>query len=683
MKSALSLAWVVSVAVGAQTLPNPSYRVEKLMGVGRPDGIAAAERILDGAYGVAEDAVGNVYVSESNAGLIHRVRPDGMMERFAGTGTLGLGGSGRAALQTNLTHPTILLMDKDGGLLFYEAENCRIRKVLIDGTIADVAGTGRCGGSMGSGTRVRKALDSDLTEVGGMAVDSLGRLVFSQPAAHVVRRVESDGYIRTMAGTGTAGTAGDDAAATSATLNGPRGLASDADGNIYIADSINCRVRKVSTAGVISAVMGAALCATSAASFSGPATTRLEQVYALAYDGVTHSLYATMPRVYRVVRLDMNASRVTPYFGNGTVGAGELAAPTAMAANEPSAIVASARLGLLVGAESSFQVFQVQNGAVRRFAGRWIDPARTAEAAEMPMLRPNGLFLTAAQALLVADTGAGFLLRHEASGAIAVLAGIPYPASFWKGDLGPAVNATLDRPRRVIQSAGGVIYMTDGARIRRIGIDGVINTLVSGLSGATGLALLSEEWLVFSETTGNRVSRYHVPTKKTTLIAGTGAAGYSGDGGNALEATLNSPGDVAYDSQGNILIADRGNRRIRRLLAKDGTIETIAGNGLPLSYSDITGKASLDSGFGSLSGLAVDADDNIYLSEGVRVDVISKNGRVRVLTGFLAEDDDGNRSYLDGAINGASGLAVDAAGRVYIAVQQDGKVLVATPRGGG
>lgn len=93
------------------------------MGVGRPDGVAAADRILDGAYGVAEDAAGNVYLAESNAGLIHKVRPDGIMERFAGTGTLGLGGSGRPALQTNLTHPTILLMDRDGGLLFYEAED--------------------------------------------------------------------------------------------------------------------------------------------------------------------------------------------------------------------------------------------------------------------------------------------------------------------------------------------------------------------------------------------------------------------------------------------------------------------------------------------------------------------------------------------------------------------------------
>ena len=100
-----------------------------------------------------------------------------------------------------------------------------------------------------------------------------------------------------------------------------------------------------------------------------------------------------------------------------------------------------------------------------------------------------------------------------------------------------------------------------------------------------------------------------------------------------------------------------------------------------MSYADISGQDARKTGLGSLSGLAVDESDNIYLSESVRVDVISKDGKIRILTGFVGEDDEGNRSYLEGPINGASGLAADSAGRVYIAVQQDGRVLMATPRG--
>ncbi len=589
MKIALNLTFLLGVAAAAQTLPNPSYVVEPLLGVGRSDGGLAAESILDGAYGLAEDLAGNVYISESNAGLIHRVNPTGVMERFAGTGTLGLGGSGRAALQTDLTRPTLLLVDKDGGLLFYEAENCRIRKVLADGTVGDIVGTGRCGGAMGSGTRVRKALDTDLTEVGGMALDSLGRLVFSLPAGHDIRRLDSDGYIRPIAGTGAAGSTGDDAAAALATLNGPRGLASDHGGNIYVADSLNCRVRKINTSGVISAVMGGASCAGTGATYVGNTSMRLEQVHAIAFDGVTNSIFVAMPRVFRVLRLDIGASKVAPFFGNGMMGAGELAGPTTTPANEPSAILASPRLGVLIAAESSYQVFQIIDGTLRRFAGNWIAPTQTTEGTAVPVLRPKGLFVTPAQSLLVTDGGAGYLLRGDTGGGVSVLAGIPYPASYWKGDLGPAENATLDRPERVIQTPAGVIYLTDGARIRRIGTDGRISTMVTGLKGASGLTLLSEGWLLYSETDGHQVSRLNLSTRKATVIAGTGAAGYSGDGGNALEATLNSPGDIAYDSQGNILIADRGHRRIRRLLETHGTIVTIPGSGSSLSYSATTG----------------------------------------------------------------------------------------------
>lgn len=87
----------------------------------------------------------------------------------------------------------------------------------------------------------------------------------------------------------------------------------------------------------------------------------------------------------------------------------------------------------------------------------------------------------------------------------------------------------------------------------------------------------------------------------------------------------------------------------------------------------------MQTGFGTLSGLAVDNQDNIYISEAVRVDKIAKDGTISVVTGFLSEADDGTRTYLHGPLNNAEQVAVDAEGRVYIAVRQDGRVVVATP----
>jgi sugar lactone lactonase YvrE len=669
---------IVCLAASTALAQNSAYTLQTLVGAGRQDRSVAADSVLDGAYGLAEDSAGNVYVSESNAGIIRRVSPDGTMDRFAGTGTLGNGASGRPALQTDLSRPTVLLADKDGGLLFYEAQYCRIRKVQTDGILADIAGTGNCNSMQQSGTRVRKALETVVTEVGGMALDNLGRLVFTQPGSHHIRRLDTDGYIRIIAGTGTAGATGDDAAATKATLNTPQGLASDSSGNLFVADSINCRIRKIDTAGVITAVLGATYCAATTANYTGNASTPLDRPVALAYDNSANTLYIAMPRVFRVLRYDMNIPRVSQFLGNGKMSAADLDTPLTSSVNEASGVLASLRYGVLVASDSSYQVFRVQSGTVSRFAGHWLRPSETTDALKIPMLRPRGLGLSSNGQLAITDTGAGFLLRRETDGTVSALAGIPYPAGFWKGDGGTAVEATLDQPNRVVQKSTGEIYMTDGARIRVVDNTGRLRTLIYGLSNPSGLIFDPLDRLIIADSGHNKIIRLDVGNLRNVVIAGTGVAGYSGDGGDALEARFNSPGDLAFDSKGNLLIADRGNHRIRRILT-DGTVETIAGNGLPLYYSDITGRGALQTGLGTLSGLTLDSQDNIYISEGVRVDKITKDGTVSVVTGFLSEADDGTRTYLHGPLNNAEQVAVDAEGRVYIAVRQDGRVVVATP----
>ena len=144
------LSFLLLAAVGNAQTVRESYTVRPLIGTGsRGDGGPAAKALLDGPYGLAEDGEGNVYISESNAGVIRRVRPDGVIERFAGTGRIANGAAEMPALETDLLHPTVLTVDLDGGLLFADPEACRIRKVLTDGTIRNLIGTGRCGGSDG------------------------------------------------------------------------------------------------------------------------------------------------------------------------------------------------------------------------------------------------------------------------------------------------------------------------------------------------------------------------------------------------------------------------------------------------------------------------------------------------------------------------------------------------------
>ncbi len=682
-RNLLLVAALTALTSVAQTLPNTAYTVQSVYGAGwKGDGGPAVDALLDGPSGMAEDSAGNIYISEQNAGIIRRVKPDGSIERFAGTGILGYGAAGQPALSTNLYSPTVLLLDNDGGLIFYEAQYCRIRKVQTDGTVKDIAGTGRCGTSLQgiSGSyRERKALETDIGSIGGMVVDNQGRLVFSESDRNVVRRVDTDGYVRVIVGTGDAGSTGDSHEATSATLNAPAGLAKDPAGNIYIADGFSCRVRRLDTAGDIWPFAGAGRCAVASDTYVGSSSTPLERVSSIAYDSVNRAMYIAMPRAYRVVRMDIDTARIGLFLGNGVLGSAEASQPLSLSLNAPSTVLVSASQGVLVSSQDSYQVYKVQSGVVSRFAGNWARPDLGPNCTSAKFMRPRGLFRVSDGSLLISDSGAGMLLRCSDPDSIAGVAGKSFPAGYTRGDGAAASDAVLDQPNRILQASDGRIYFSEATRIRVIDPNGVIRTLRSGLSNPGGLAFDSLARLVYAETGSHRVVQYDLNSNTATVIAGTGVAGWLGDGGVATSARLNSPTDIAYDSNGNLLIADRGNHRIRRLNT-DGTIETIAGSGLGLSYADITGLQAKKTGFGSMDGMVIGPDDRIYLSESVRVDVINKDGSVRVITGFLGEDDNGVSSYLDGPLNGADGLIVDASGKLLIAVRREGRIFSATPK---
>ena len=294
------LGCFLMLGAGAQT-----FEVRAVMGGGqRGDGGPAAEALLDGPWGLAEDADGNLYVAESNKGVIRRIRVDGTIERFAGTGLLRDGEEGRQALETDLIRPTALLATPDGGLLVADMGACRIRKVEATGVVMNIAGTGRCAGATGGfpglgggGGRDRLALETEVSSVGAMALDPEGLLVFSDVTGHRVRRIGADGYVRTIVGTGAAGFGGDDGAAISATLQAPDGLAYDGDGNLYIADGYNCRIRRVDVNTAVSTVAGTARCSASGVSFPLSGATKLNMgiLSGLAWDAEGRALVVAIP----------------------------------------------------------------------------------------------------------------------------------------------------------------------------------------------------------------------------------------------------------------------------------------------------------------------------------------------------------------------------------------------------
>jgi sugar lactone lactonase YvrE len=237
------------------------------------DGIPATTAQLDRPVGVAVDAAGNLFIAD---GLNFRVRrvdaATQVITTVAGTGTHGFGGDDGPAVDAQLGIPSAVAVDASGRLLIADGSNHRVRAVQ-DGTITTLAGTGTAGSGGDGGLATAAQLDSPE----GLAVDAAGNVFIADTGNHRVRRVRaSDRVITTLAGTGTAGFSGDDGPAVSAQLAAPTGLALDAGGALFVSDSFNNRVRAVDTddavtAAVLVSAPAASTAATSASfTFASP-----------------------------------------------------------------------------------------------------------------------------------------------------------------------------------------------------------------------------------------------------------------------------------------------------------------------------------------------------------------------------------------------------------------------------
>jgi sugar lactone lactonase YvrE len=244
--------------------------ITTVAGAGQPgfsgDGGKATDAQLNRPFSVVVDGVGNLFIAEVNNHRVRKVTPDGIITTYAGSGPVdildadrpsvdpqhgGFSGDHGPATGARLNFPTYLAVDSLGNLFISDCHNHRVRKVTPDGIITTVAGTGQPGFSGDSGPAIRAQLHHPL----GLALDAAGNLFVADPFNKRVRKVSPDGMITTVAGTGKSGFSGDGGKATDARL-GPGGVAVDSAGNLFVADSENYRVRKVSPEGIITTVAG-------------------------------------------------------------------------------------------------------------------------------------------------------------------------------------------------------------------------------------------------------------------------------------------------------------------------------------------------------------------------------------------------------------------------------------------
>ena len=265
----------------------------------------------------------------------------------------------------------------------------------------------------------------------------------------------------------------------------------------------------------------------------------------------------------------------------------------------------------------------------------------------------------------------------------------------FSGDGGPATSASFTSPRGVAVDSKGNIFIADrdNHRVRRVdGATGVITTVAgdgnaafagdgglattASLNVARSVALDRQDNILIADAQNSRIRRVDGATGVITTVAGNGSFGFSGDGGPATSAALNSPRGLDLDSQGNIFIADRANNRVRKVDASTGVISTVAGDGTPAFSGD--GGQATSASLNSFRGVGLDSQGNLFIAD-------TENHRIRrvdAATGVITTvAGDGNPAYSgDGgqatsaSLNSPRGVVVDIAGNLFIADRDNNRI---------
>ena len=544
-----------------------------------------------------EPASGDLLIADREQHLVRRVSAaTGILTRIAGSpSTAGGSGDGGSAASALLNGPTDAFPDATGGTLIADRLNHRVRRIDPLGNIDTVAGSGVAGYT---GDNV--PLGATLARLNSpscvlpIPLASGGGFFVCDEQNHVVRRVNAQGTITTVAGSGTAGFA--DGPATSGLLNQPVNLAFDASGNVLIAEMGNQRIRRLNLASsTLSTVAG-----TGDAAFApdgAPAATSPlfgPTAVTLAPDG---RIVFSEEGSHRVRAIDLAGNLVT-IAGDGIDHFGGDGGP---------AVDAQLRQTTSVSRDDAdqFVISDYGNARVRR-----VDPCtgriETIAGSGNPAfggdggpaldagMSPVDAVQDADGNLLVSDTDNDRIRMVDRSGTITTVVGIGVGG--FSGDGGPAAAAQINRPWGIETDAAGALYIADfdNNAIRRVA-NGIITTVAgTGAQGYNGddipatAALLNNPIDVAIDPAGNlyiadhhnhRIRRVDAATQVITTVAGTGVAGDSGDGGPAVFAEMNEPGDVKVDETGAVWFTDFENHRVRRFTV-GGSIETVAGTGV-------------------------------------------------------------------------------------------------------
>ena len=566
---------------------------------------------LNFPQGVAIDGSGNLYIADISNHIVRRVDSNGTITTYAGTPqTPGSPTNNVLATSTRLRAPVAVAVDANGNLFIADQNSDVVCRVDVASKIITiVAGTGTFGFSGDGGPATAATMQGP----DGVAVDGAENLYISDAENAVVREVFASGpnagQIQTIVGNNIFGFNGDGAVGTSTELTNPAGLFVDpSTGNLWIADFWANRIRfYTASTKIVTTVVGNGLVGDAGPAVS--ASLYYPRSPALDANG---NLFIVDAQNNRIRKMDATTKVITTLAGNGIPCAqpqetcGDGGAATSASVFIPRTVTVEPSGDLLIGDGSDNRLRLVHGGNITTIAGSTVPGTNNQCAAPFSscgdggpatsalLFDPRATVLDSHGNIFFVDSEDNRIRRIDATTKIITTvagngpngdAGVGCAAGAFSGDGGPAVSANLSCPLGLDIDSHDNLFVSDtfNNRIRRI--DAATQTITTvagngtqGFSGDSGLATgasLNQPNRVsvnaagnffISDSGNNVIRRVDGTTGIITTFAGTGNFGFSGDGGAALSASFATPTGVVVDNQGNMYVGDLFSNRIRLVL---------------------------------------------------------------------------------------------------------------------
>ena len=636
-------------------------------------------------FGVATDASGNLYVADTGNHTIRRVTSTGVVTTLAGLAG-SAGATNSAGQAARFYFPGGVAVDASNNVYVADSSNHTIRKITPAGLVTTLAGLAGAPGSLdGSGGSAR------FNGPQSVAVDAGGNVYVADTTNCAIRQITPAGVVSTLAGQlGVSGT-NDAATATAARFNLPYGVAVDTNGNVYVADTFNQAIRKITSGGAVTTLAGLAGTpgtndgAGSAARFSLPCGVAADgsgNVYVADYNNNTLRQVSPAGVVITLAGLAGNSGST-----NGTGNGARFYQPRGVAVD------ANGNVYVADSYNSTIRKVTTPGGVVTTVVGTAapVDGGSADGVGSAAQFRdPYGVAVDRAGTVYVSDLANNTIRQITPAGVVTTLAGTANSTGGTNDGTGSA--ASFGNPAGLAVDTNGNVYVAEYAThtIRKIAPGGIVTTLagqpgVGGYANGTGKAAqflnplgvaVDAAGNVYVADTLNSLIRKITPEGTVSTLAGVADTTGAKDG-PAGSALFFYPQGVAVDGAGNVYVADTGNATIRKI-TPHGVVSTLAGTAQNADAGDGLGAAAQ---FSSPFTIAVDTNGILYVAdtENSTIRKISPDGTVKTLAGVTGQKGGADGSGPEALFNFPEAVAVDASGNLYVTSTLAGTIRKGNP----